>query len=223
MVQGKHLAEPGPENPVAGRADVGHPASIEPGHPQPQGDDHRHSQKEGPEDSGFPPKDGGGNLDDVHDDSHGNENPTKIGELFFAFHLTGYIPNGFGGKLPGLGDSPAESLQHIQPGLLLVQSLPCRKNLLLQQKGKGAAGILLLQKLEDAVDGQPRLPKKADHPQPLQILLRVEPPPTLRQCAGHQNASGIIVLHRPDGNAAELGNLSRCIDGHSVRLLTPSW
>lgn len=85
VVQGKHLAEPGPENPVAGRADVGHPASIKPGHPQPQGDDHRHSQKEGPEDSGFPPKDGGGNLDDVHDDSHGNENPTKIGELFSLF------------------------------------------------------------------------------------------------------------------------------------------
>ena len=69
--------------------------------------------------------------------------------------------------------------------------------------------MLFLQDLGNSVDGKIQFPQKADDLQALQIIVRVEPPSAFGKLTGNQDAPGIIVLNRPDRDAAELCKLSR--------------
>jgi hypothetical protein len=58
-----------------------------------------------------------------------------------------------------------------------------------------------------ATDWQTQLP---------QIVVGIQPPSALGQLTGTQDAPGVVVLHRPHRDAAQLGQLSRGVFGHSV-------
>ena len=137
-------------------------------------------------------------------------------QLCASLHQVRYVADGFHRKLFTLPHLPQQLLQLFQPGLALGQLAAHLKLLLLQQQLDDPPRLLLGQQLADGVDGQPRVPQKADDPQLPQVVVGIQPPSALGQLTGTQDAPGVVVLHRPHRDAAQLGQLSRGVFGHSV-------
>lgn len=206
---------------MAPGADIGRMAIVVRGDPHSQGSHQAHPGGKGLPDPLDDPQDQRCDLHNIHDNADAEHDPVDLSKFFPVFHSVSYITDGFDREMLHTFQFPGQPLQPLQL-FLALPDLPAERLLLLvQQNGDHAARVLFGQKLADAVDRQAQLPQEADDPQPFQVVVGVQPPASLAQLAGDQDAPGVVILHRPDGNAAELRHFSGRVFGHSFHLLPP--
>ena len=204
------------EHRVALGAEIGHPPEVVSADQDAEGHRQQQVHRKGPPDAGDDPQDDPRHLQQRHGDArqqHGGMHPFQ---LCASLHQIRYVADGFHREVRLLLHLAAQRLQLLQPGLAAGQLLPHRLLLLLQQQLHHPPRLLLRQKLGNGVDGQAHVPQEADDPQPPQVVVRIQPPPALGQLCGDQDAPAVVVLHRPHGDAAQLGQLTCGIFGHSV-------